>query len=63
LEAALVQQPEYAPAHENLGDVYTALAGKAYGQALALTPDNPGLKHKLSLVSQIGGGAAATPVH
>lgn len=58
LEAGLVVQPEYAPAHENLGDVYAALAAKSYTHALSLNPDNAGVKYKLSLVSQVGSAAA-----
>ena len=60
LESALVVQPEYAPAHENLGDVYAALAAKAYAQALSLAPGNPAVKYKLSLASQIGSNAGGT---
>lgn len=58
LENCLVEQPEYAPAHENLGDVYAALAAKSYTHALSLSPANTGVKNKLSLVSQIGSTAA-----
>jgi Flp pilus assembly protein TadD len=57
LESCVTQQPEYAPAHENLGDVYAALAAKAYGHALAIAPNDAGARYKLSLVSQIGAGA------
>lgn len=61
LENGLDQQPDYAPAQENLGDVYAALAAKAYNHALALNPSSSGVRAKLSLVSQVGNGPAAAP--
>ena len=36
LEMALKVQPNFATAYENLGDVYTRLAARAYGKALTL---------------------------
>ena len=38
LEEALRLNPLYAPAHENLGDVYALLAGQSYARALRLEP-------------------------
>lgn len=66
LEAALATNPSYATAHENLGDIYAALAGAAYNRALALDANNATTRYKLSLLSGLttGGGvttAAATP--
>jgi Flp pilus assembly protein TadD len=55
LEAALATHPSYAVAHENLGDIYAALAGAAYSRALSLDPDNRGVKAKLALVGQLDG--------
>ncbi len=53
LEAALATHPSYATAHENLGDIYAALAGAAYNRALSLDQSNAGVRTKLSLVSQL----------
>ncbi len=67
LEAALVNHPSYATAHENLGDIYTALAGAAYNKALQLEQSNAALRRKLALINQLEGvpetatAAAPTP--
>lgn len=60
LEAALATNPSYATAHENLGDVYAALAGAAYNRALALNKENQGVRTKLSLLGDINKSGAAT---
>ena len=57
LEAALATNPSYATAHENLGDIYAALAGAAYNRALALDGSNSATRYKLSLINQVNGGA------
>ena len=71
LEAALATHPSYATAHENLGDIYAALAGAAYNRALLLDQANQGVRNKLNLISQLDrspisapgkGPAAAKPV-
>jgi tetratricopeptide (TPR) repeat protein len=64
LEAALATHPSYATAHENLGDIYAALAGAAYNRALLLDQANQGVRNKLSLISQLDSGALvpAAPV-
>lgn len=65
LEAALATHPAYATAHENLGDIYAALAGAAYNRALMLDQNNQSVRYKLGLVNQldtgIGGAAPAQP--
>lgn len=66
LEAALATHPSYATAHENLGDVYAALAGAAYNKALSLDKSNQQVRYKLSLINQLSKApetstAAATP--
>lgn len=65
LEAALNTNPSYATAHENLGDIYAALAGAAYNRALALDSTNATTRYKLSLLNNLTSGArvdtAATP--
>lgn len=53
LEAALATHPSYATAHENLGDIYAALAGAAYNRALQLDQGNQLLRRKLALVNQL----------
>ena len=50
LEQALRTNPSYATAHENLGDVYAALAAQSYGRALKLAPANTTVAPKLALV-------------
>lgn len=61
LEAALATNPSYATAHENLGDIYAALAGAAYNRALALDQNNTTTRYKLSLINQVNGGAKPAP--
>lgn len=53
LEAALATHPSYATAHENLGDIYAALAGAAYNRALTLDQSNQTVRSKLSLIGQL----------
>lgn len=53
LEAALATHPSYATAHENLGDIYAALAGAAYNRALSLDQGNQAIRNKLSLIGQL----------
>jgi tetratricopeptide (TPR) repeat protein len=59
LEAALATNPSYATAHENLGDIYAALAGAAYNRALALDQTNQATRYKLSLINQVAAGPTA----
>jgi len=59
LEAALATHPAYATAHENLGDIYSALAGAAYNRALQLDQGNQAVRYKLSLINQLGNGPGA----
>lgn len=58
LEAALATHPSYSTAHENLGDIYAALAGASYNRALMLDQGNRGIQQKLSLISQMDGAPA-----
>lgn len=53
LEQALRTNPGYATAHENLGDVYAALAGQSYARALQLEPKNVTAAPKLALVREL----------
>ena len=50
LDEALRLRPTYPTAQENLGDVYAALAARAYATALRLEADRPGLASKLAAV-------------
>src|SRR5688572_33107193 len=62
LEQSIRTHPSYATAYENLGDVYAKLASQAYDKALQLDSSNSGAKNKLSLVRELVGGAAPTPI-
>ena len=53
LEAALATHPSYATAHENLGDIYAALASAAYNRALMLDQENGAVRQKLRLMEQL----------
>jgi tetratricopeptide (TPR) repeat protein len=53
LELALAAHPDYAIAHENLGDIYTRLAGSEYDRALALDKTNKSAQAKLALVREL----------
>lgn len=62
LELALRTNPSYATAHENLGDVYAALAAQSYARALKLDPANMTVPPKLAIVRELykhSGRAAA----
>ena len=65
LEMAIRLKPDYATAHENLGDVYVRLAGQAYARAGQLEAGNTSVAPKLALVRQLfasaPSGAAAPP--
>lgn len=56
LETALRNDPHYATAQQNLGDVYVRLAQRAYEHAGAPTPE---LERKLQLVRTLTGRATA----
>ncbi len=53
LEQAVRANPSYATAHENLGDVYAALASQSYARAQKLEPANGALESKLVLVREL----------
>jgi tetratricopeptide (TPR) repeat protein len=53
LERAVRANPSYATAHENLGDVYAALASQSYARAQKLEPVNGALESKLALVREL----------
>jgi tetratricopeptide (TPR) repeat protein len=53
LEGAVRANPNYATAHENLGDVYAKLAGQSYAKAQQIEPANTSAATKLALVRQL----------
>ena len=53
LEQALRSNPAYATAHENLGDVYAALAAQSYRRALLLEPGNATVPRKIELMRDL----------
>ena len=58
LELALATRPDYAIAHENLGDVYARLASMEYDRAIALDKTNKSAQTKLTLVRELFAVAA-----
>lgn len=61
LEAALATHPAYATAHENLGDIYAALAGAAYNRAVMLDASNQAVRYKQNLINQLDTGIGGAP--
>lgn len=59
LEMAIRAHPDYATAHENLGDVYAALARASYQTALELDKYNRSARGKLERLGGIEPGAAS----
>ena len=53
LQAALAINPDYAIAHENLGDVYGRLAGAEFERATTLDKGNKSAQAKLKLVREL----------
>lgn len=47
LERAILAQPNYALAYENLGDIYLRLAERSYGEASIKNPSSKSAKGKL----------------
>lgn len=59
LEMAIRNYPNYAVAHENLGDIYAKMASKEYERALQLDPNNSSPAGKLATVKQLFPRSAA----
>ena len=53
LETAIRAYPNYAAAHENLGDIYAQMAGQAYDKAAKLDRNNKTAPIKLNLVKEL----------
>lgn len=62
LEAALATHPSYATAHENLGDIYAAMASASYSRALTLGDSSSGLQAKLRVMEQLGSAPSSLAV-
>jgi len=50
---ALLARPDYATAHENMGDVYLQMAADAYQRAATLQPANRAVSGKLALTREM----------
>jgi tetratricopeptide (TPR) repeat protein len=61
LELAIQTHPNYAIAHENLGDVYARLAGRAYDRALQIDRNNPSARTKSDRVKELLGAQRTAP--
>ncbi len=53
LEAAIRANPEYAIAHENLGDIHVKLAALSYGRSLQTDAAHSGAAFKLEQIRQL----------
>ena len=53
LEMAIRVKPDYAVAHENLGDIYARMAAQAYETAARLDPRNQSAPLKLKQVAEM----------
>jgi Flp pilus assembly protein TadD len=58
LETALRHDPSYAVAHENLGDVFTRLAQRAFERARSAGRNDESLQRKLRLTRELAAGRA-----
>lgn len=61
LEMAIRAHPDYATAHENLGDIYAKMAAIEYDKALALDNKNTTAQTRLRLIQTMLGGQATEP--
>ena len=61
LEMAIRLNPNYATAHENLGDVYAKLASQSYGRSLQLQANNPQATQKIAALTSMLAPQAAKP--
>lgn len=61
LEMAIRAHPDYATAHENLGDLYAKMASIAYDKALALDSKNAAARTKLATLQNMIQGQSHPP--
>lgn len=59
LETAVRNNPGYAVAHENLGDIYVRLAEQAYARSLQLRSTNAALNRKQTALKDVLGTTSA----
>ena len=59
LEMAIRAHPNYATAHENLGDIYVKMASQSYDRALQLDHGNASTQTKLAMIKDIFAGSPA----
>jgi len=50
LDAALRANPNYADAHENMGDVLVQLANYSYKRSLQINPTQRGVSRKINIL-------------
>lgn len=62
LEMAIRTHPNYATAHENLGDIYAKMASQSYERALQMDKSNTSAKSKLALLRELFAKKVRTPV-
>lgn len=60
LEMAIRAHPDYATAHENLGDLYAKMAAQSYDKALQLDKNNPAVRSKLETIRKLSPGRGQT---
>lgn len=53
LETAIIAHPNYALAHENLGDLYVQLAARSYQRASQLDPAGTSAREKLKIADKL----------
>ena len=53
LETAILANPDYALAHENLGDIYARMAAQSYERASKLAPKASTAPEKLKVIKQL----------
>ncbi|MDA8127740.1 MAG: tetratricopeptide repeat protein [Betaproteobacteria bacterium] len=61
LEMAIRAHPDYATAHENLGDIYAKMAAIEYDKALSLDAKNATAQTRLKLLQTMLGGQTTQP--
>lgn len=61
LEMAIRLNPNYATAHENLGDIYAKLASQSYGRSLQLQGNNPQATQKVAALTSMLAPQTAKP--
>lgn len=52
LQRSIAAQPNYVTAHENLGDLYMAMAAQSYQNAARLAPNDTAVQAKLKLARE-----------